>query len=211
MESSAPQLAGCKLIRRREHQANHFLKQTMTTPPKKEDYIDQKDVHQLAGFLYELFESQITRADTKAGLIIAATTVFAAGLILFSKGTLLNVMSATASFSSRLTGLFMVLTFISLALSMIYALLVARPILQDQGTGGTLFFFGKISRMSYPEFVKKFSHQSTEELREALLTEVHNTARLANQKFIRIRHSLDFLIAAVVLWSLVQLMVGLGN
>lgn len=183
----------------------------MTTPPNKEEHLDQKDVHQLAGFLYELFESQITRADTKAGLIIAATTVFAAGLILFSKGALLNVFNASASFPIRLTGLLMVLTFISLALSMIYALLVARPILQDQGAGGTLFFFGKISRMPYAEFVEKFSSQSAEELREALLTEVHTTARLANQKFIRIRHSLDFLIGAVILWSLVQLMVGLGN
>ena len=98
-----------------------------------------------------------------------------------------------------------------LALSMIYALLVARPVLKDQGHAGTLFFFGKISRMSSAEFVEKFSRQSASELREALLTEVHNTARIANQKFIRIRYSLDFLIAAVFLWSLVPLMVGLGN
>lgn len=142
----------------------------MTTPPKKETPLEEKDVHQLAGFLYELIESQITRADTKAGLIIAATTVFAAGLILFSKGTLLNVMNASATFPSGLTGLLIVLTYISLALSMIYALLVARPILQDRGTGGTLFFFGKISRMSYAEFVEKFSSQSADDLREALLT-----------------------------------------
>jgi len=152
----------------------------MTTPPKKEVPLEEKEVQQLAGFLYELFESQITRADTKAGLIIAATTVFAAGLILFSKSALLNVVSASASCSSRLTGVLMVLTFISLALSMIYALLVARPILQGPSPGGTLFFFGKISRMSYGEFVEQFSRQSATELRAALLTEVHSTARLAN-------------------------------
>ena len=183
----------------------------MAPPPTKEEHLDQQNVQDLAAFLYQLIESQITRADTKAGLIIAAATVFAAGLILFSKGALLNAFSNSVSVSARLTGLFIILTFIALALSTVFALLVARPIMQGHNAGGTLFFFGKISRMTYEEFVEKFSSQSTQELRESLLSEVHTTARLANQKFISIRYSLDFLIAAVFLWSLVQVMIALGN
>ena len=65
--------------------------------------------------------------------------------------------------------------------------------------------------MSHEEFVEQFSTQTSVDLRRSLLTEVHTTARLANQKFIRIRHSLDFLIAAVILWAAMQVMVALGN
>jgi len=168
------------------------------------------ETRDMAAFLYELIESQITRADTKAGLIIAAATVFAAGLILFSKGALPNMFNASLAIGPRLTGLFIVLTYLALALSTIFALLVARPIMQGHPTS-TMFFFGKINRMTYPEFVEKFTSQTSQELRDALMTEVHTTARLANQKFMLIRYSLDFLIAAVFLWTLVQLMIALGN
>jgi hypothetical protein len=64
--------------------------------------------------------------------------------------------------------------------------------------------------MSVQDFVKQFSSQSSAELRNSLLTEVHMTARLARQKFIRIRYSLDFLIVAVMLWAIMQIMVALS-
>lgn len=184
----------------------------MTEPIERLEKVerDSDEIRDMAAFLYELFESQITRADTKAGLIIAAATVFAAGLILFSKGALPNMFNASLALGPRLTGLFIVLTYLALALSTIFALLVARPIMQGHPTS-TLFFFGKINRMTYAEFVEQFSSQTSQQLRDALMTEVHTTARLANQKFMLIRYSLDFLIAAVFLWTLVQLMIALGN
>lgn len=169
------------------------------------------EITDLAAFLYDLIENQITRADTKAGLILAADTVFATVLIVLSKGAVVNLLDNSAAFANRLTGLIAILTFAALLCSSLFVLLVARPILHGQEAGGTLFFFGRISRMSHQDFIDQFSSQSSAELRHSLLTEVHTTARLANEKFIRIRYSLDFLIVAVLLWAMMQVMVALGN
>jgi hypothetical protein len=169
------------------------------------------EIRDMAAFLYELIESQITRADTKAGLIIAAATVFAAGLIIFSKGALPNVFNAALPTSERLTGLFIVLTYVALAISVTFALLTARPIMRAHTNDRSMFFFGNISRMAYPDFLEQFSRQSNQQLYDALMVQVHTTARLAHQKFLLIRYSLDFLIVAVFLWTLVQLMIALGN
>lgn len=169
------------------------------------------EITDLAAFLYDLIENQITRADTKAGLILAADTVFATVLIVLSKSALVNLLDRSATFASRFTGLLAILTFATLLLSSLFVLLVARPmIVPGQETSGSLFFFGRISRMSHQEFVEQFSRQSSAELRNSLLTEVHTTAKLANQKFIRIRYSLDFLIVAVLLWAMMQVMVALS-
>jgi len=169
------------------------------------------EITNLAAFLYALIENLITRADTKAGLILAADTVFAAVLIVLSKGAIVNLLDNSAVFASRFIGLLAILTFAALLLSSIFVLLVARPIILSGGkASSSLFFFDRISQMSVQDFVKQFSSQSSAELRNSLLTEVHMTARLARQKFIRIRYSLDFLIVAVMLWAIMQIMVALS-
>ena len=169
------------------------------------------EITNLAAFLYALIENLITRADTKAGLILAADTVFSTVLLVLSKGAIVNLLDNSAVFASRFTGLLTILTFAALLLSSIFALLVARPIiLPGQEASSSLFFFGRISQMSIQDFVKQFSSQSSAELRNSLLTEVHITARLVYQKFIRIRYSLDFLIVAVMLWAIMQIMVALS-
>ena len=42
------------------------------------------------------------------------------------------------------------------------------------------------------------------------MNEVYTTAQIANEKFMRIRRSIDFLIIAVVLWALVQLVLAVS-
>jgi Family of unknown function (DUF5706) len=168
------------------------------------------EIRDLAAFLYDLIENQITRGDTKAGLILAADTVFATAVSLLSKGTIANLVSNSAPLANRLIAALTILTFAALLCSTLFALQVARPILKAYSAGGTLFFFGRISQMSQQDFIAKFSAQSPTELRESLLTEVYTTARLAGIKFLRIRYSLDFLIAAIFLWGLIQIVVALG-
>jgi hypothetical protein len=128
-----------------------------------------------------------------------------------SRGAIINLFDGSAQFTSRLIALLTVLTFGALLLSTLFALQVARPMLKANSVGGTLFFFGRISQMTQSDFIQKFTGQSSAELRNSLLTEVHMTARLASKKFIRIRYSLDFLIAAIFLWGMIQIVVALGN
>src|SRR5512135_1586825 len=144
------------------------------------------EIRDLAAFLYDLIENQITRGDTKAGLILAADTVFATAVSLLSRGAIVNLFDGTAQPASRIVALLTVLTFGALLLSTLFALQVARPKLKANSAGGTLFFFGRISQMSQSDFIEKFIGQSPADLRQSLLTEVHTTARLASKKFIRI-------------------------
>ena len=162
------------------------------------------EIRDLAAFLFNLIENQITRADTKAGLILAADTVFVTTVSVLSRSAVLNAVDASAPFSSRLTAILTLLTFLSLACSTFFALLVARPKMPPPNAKGALFFFGNISSMKYADFVARFSAQSSVDVRTSLLAEVHITARLARRKFVRIRKSLDFLVIAVLLWTVIQ-------
>ena len=44
------------------------------TPPPNET-VSEQELRSLSSFLFNIIESQITRADTKAGLVIAADSV----------------------------------------------------------------------------------------------------------------------------------------
>ena len=179
------------------------------TPNKLGDLEQPDEIRDLAAGLFNLIENQITRADTKAGLILAADTVFATTVSLLSKGAVLNALDSAAMFNVRVTAALTLLTFLALACSTTFALLVARPMLPTHSPDGSLFFFGNISAMKHADFVARFSGQSPADIRRALLAEVHLTSRLARKKFIRIRHSLDFLIVAIVFWSVIQIVAAL--
>ena len=169
------------------------------------------EIRDLALNLFNLIEGQITRADTKAGLILAADTVFATAASLLSKGVIVNLFDNTAPFNIRIISMLTILTFAALFCSTVYALLVARPVMHAHETGGSLFFFGRISQMGYKDFASQFSQQTSEDFRQALLSEVHTTAKLARKKFLRTRYSLDFLIIAVLLFGAIQIVAALSN
>lgn len=164
---------------------------------------------QLAAFLYGVIEAQITRADTKAGLVVAADSVFATALFLASRGWLLHLFDPAATLPLRAIALIMILIFGALLFSTLYALAATRPALKVRDDVGTLFMFTRIAQLDHGTYLDHFAAQGTAELRRALLTEVHNTAQIATRKFKRVRYSIDFLIIAVVLWVVLQLLFGL--
>lgn len=172
--------------------------------PNLEEIKDESELRSLAAFVFNLIEAQITRADTKAGLVIAADSVLITVSIFFTRrGGILILFDPSAAPLERLLSVLYIFIFAALFCSMFYGLLAARPALAKKGTGGTLFFFGRIAQHEHGEFVNAFSKQSLAEHHHSLLTEVHNTARIANQKFARVRKSIDFLIYALILWSII--------
>lgn len=178
--------------------------------PKPHETVAEQELRTLAAFLFNLIEAQITRADTKAGLVIAADSVLiTAALFQTPHSAILKVFAPTASFSERGISLCMVLMFGTLFCSIMYGLLATRPNLRVKGGGETIFFFNRIAQYRHPEFLGVFSKLSSAEFHSALLTEVYNTARIASVKFTRIRYSIDFLIASVILWALIQLFIAL--
>jgi len=180
--------------------------------PQPNETVTEQELRTLAAFLFNLIEAQITRADTKAGLVIAADSVFITGALFQARhGFILHVFNSNAPLLERGVSVLLILFFAALLASMVYALRAARPALAVKGGGETIFFFNKIAQYSHQEFLDVFSKQSPSQFHAALLTEVYNTARIANEKFARIRHSIDYLIVSVVLWMLIQLLLALSS
>lgn len=166
--------------------------------------VEESRLVDLAAFQFNLIEDQITRADTKAGLVVAADSVFATASLLTSSGMMVTIFNSQAHPIERIAGVLMILVLGSIFFSTLNALLAARPSLKIKDNDeGTLFFFGTISKTPHEEFIDRFSSQSLVNLRRAILTEVHNTAQIAQRKFRRVTYSLDLLIVAVILWAIV--------
>ena len=180
-------------------------------PAESRELVPAQELRSLAAFLFNLIEAQITRADTKAGLVIAADSVLVTGALFQAHHRAIAlVFDGSAAASGRLVGALMVLMFGALLLSIMHGLIAARPSLSVKGDdGGSLFFFSHIAGLSDAEFRETFSRLSVDQLQSSLLSEVYNTARIANDKFARIRHSIDWLIVSVVLWSLIEIVLGL--
>ncbi len=162
------------------------------------------DIRGLAVLLFDHIATQINRADTKAGLILAADTLFATTIAALNRGLLLSLFDPAALVPNRVIALCALLMFAALLVSAFLALVVARPVLPI-GNGSNLFYFGRIARLEKGDFLARFACQSAEEIRAALLTDVHEQAQIARDKFMRVRSSLDFLIVALALWVFIQL------
>src|SRR5581483_3211835 len=166
---------------------------------------------ELAAWLFGLIEGQMTRADTKAGLVVAADSVFATALLLAYRGTIFLIFDPAASVPERLAGLLTIFLFFAILASTLFALIAARPALKaHRDDEGTIFFFGRISQMAHADYLEAFNSSHPKQLRHAILTEVHNTSQIATRKFKRIRYSLDFLIVGVLLWGAIQILLALS-
>ncbi len=173
--------------------------------------VDPDEIKDLAVMLYEHIEAQINRADTKAQLILAADTLLATTIAALGKGILADLFGVSTDGAHRMTALLATLMFAALLTSAFYALVVARPILRSHDGGTTLFYFGQIAKSNSQDFIAKFSGLSPVEVKQSLLTEIHAMSEIAKRKFVWVQHSLDFLVAALVLWSLNQVLQALAH
>lgn len=170
---------------------------------------DVVDTTQLATQLFEHVQGQINFADTKAQLTLAADALLAAVVAPQGRSLLGGLLDGSAPPLTRIAALLGLLMFASVLLSVYFALVVARPMLRVGGARPSLFYFGTIVQHSEEEFIKAFVSQSSEDVRLALLAQVHARAKIAWRKFTAIQRSLDFLVAALVLWTVAQVLLAL--
>lgn len=173
--------------------------------------LDEQDLRELAVLLFEHIEHQINFADTKAQLTLTANALLAAGMAIFDRGCASALLDSSAPLIARLTGLLIVLMVGMLALSIYYALLAARPDLTPPSQSKNLFFFGHITRLGESDFRQAFAKQTAEEVHASILSQVHVKSRIAQRKFMRVWHSLNFLVGAFVLWAAAQLLVMIAG
>ncbi len=163
------------------------------------------EMAQLAVVLFEHVEGQIAQADTKAQLTLAADTLLAAALTLAGRGAGLRLLDPAAALPERLGGGLGLLSFLALVISVYLALVAARPRLTVAGQRRSLFYFGHIAQVREAEFIREFQDSTALELRVSLLAQVHSKAVIAQRKFASVRGSISFLIAALVLWAVMQI------
>lgn len=179
--------------------------------PQPNETISEQELRTLSSFLFNLIEAQITRADTKAGLVIAADAVLITVAILMTRrGSILILFDNSSPLIERLFSVAIILMFGALFISMLNGLLAARPSLIVKGGGETLLFFGRISQFKHREFLEAFSKQTPAQHHESLLTEVYNTSLIATQKFARVKYSIDYLILSLFFWGVVMLLNALS-
>jgi hypothetical protein len=159
----------------------------------------------MAVLLFDHIEGQLARADNKAQLVLAADTLLAAALTL-SGGGIGKIFTAGMTFGETASGLIGVLLFLSLIVSIFFAILASKPILKAPNQERNLFFFGHIAACEPDEFVTHFLNQTGDDMREALLGQVYVKSKIASYKFAWVRRSTNFLIVALALWAISQIL-----
>jgi len=171
-------------------------------PPSRPEIVD------LAQLLYDHIEGQISRADIKAQLIVAADAILAAAVTNLGKGATRVLFDDRASVLTRLLALYTIAMFAALLASFVYALLVVMPKLDSAGNKG-LAFFGDIARDTQSGFASSFAEQSSEAIRDNLVAEIYVKSKIAVGKYAGVRVSVFFLFGALILWGLVEVIQSL--
>lgn len=182
----------------------------MGTEPPQSNPPDTESMTKLATMLFEHTQGLINFADGKAQLILAANALFAAAVINLQGGVVAKLLDGAAPAVERLTALTALMMFVALLLSFFYAIRVARPDLLPPEQGHNLFFFGHILQRTEKEFVNQFLGQSDDDMRRAILSQVYAKSRIASNKFLGIRRSLNFLVLTLLLWIVTELLIALG-
>ena len=188
----------------RQNTANNAL-----TPTSQKSVLPnhEEEITKAAMLLFEHIEEQIGRADTKAQLTLAADALLAGTLAFLGKGAASSLLSNTSPVFDRLADLFTVLMFLALVCSVYWALRVVNPHLRGS-KHFTLMYFGQIAQMDENDFIHRFGSQSLNDLKASTLAQVHIKARIAQYKFARVRWSVNFLVASLVFWAIIQLLLA---
>jgi pycsar effector protein len=176
-------------------------------PHEATSHNQEEEVTKATILLFEHIEEQIGRADTKAQLTLAADALLAGTLAALEKGAAKSFLSNTSPILDRFADLFTILMFLALVCSFYWALRVINPHLHDSKRF-TLMYFGRIAQMSEDDFINTFGNQSLNDLEVSTLAQVHTKARIAQIKFARVRWSVNFLIASLVFWAIIQLLLA---
>ena len=184
-------------------QRKRDLVRDLTEQETRTGPISQTRTDELCALIYGYLGGQITLADTKAQLTLAADALLASSILALDKSLILGVFDGSTPFLTRLGTLLMIGMFGALLVSIYYALRVARPTLMPSKRAN-MFYFVDVTRMSEETFRTRFLTQTPDDITDALLEEVYTLSHIAYRKFERVGHSLNWLIAAFALWAVAQ-------
>jgi hypothetical protein len=161
----------------------------------------REELRDSATLLFEQTASQISLADTKAQLTLAADAILVAAISPLGKGIFGRVTDASLPVLTRASAACTIGTFAALLISFAFALVAVRPRLRTRSHQPSMMYFRQIIRQPEQDFVDRFLHQTPEQVHRALLGEVYAQSVIATRKFVQVRWSVIFLLLALVLWA----------
>lgn len=157
---------------------------------------------------FEQVESQVQFGDSKASLLVAGDAILLAvsgGLIKMVSGCHGDEFTVSCMVPSVSLG-FATATAAFLMLSLVYALLAARPAKIHDRPPPELFLLSHIARTDRDAFAKKYIDASPDDLIQAALSSIHGKAVYATRKFRLLKRAIDatllslgFMVATVVI------------
>lgn len=173
------------------------------------------DFTRLLYLLYVDLEQQISRADTKAQIILSANALVIAAVANlgfgFEEGALRTISTREAVALAC-----MVLMLASAVVSVYSALRVAFPRLlrpnriDPEGKQGiSMFYSGHIAMLDEEDYVSRFFDLTLRDVKEQVMLGIHAKAIIVQRKFVDVQRSMMGIMAAVVFWALARIAVDL--
>jgi hypothetical protein len=157
--------------------------------------------------LFEQIEGQVQYGDSKASFLVAGDAVLLAvcgGLIKMVSGCRADEFTVSCMVPSVSLGLATTAAAL-LTLSLVFALLAARPAKIHKQPPPELFLLSYIARTNRDAFTKMYIDASPDELIQSALNTIHGKAVYATEKFRLLKRAIDstllslgFMVAALV-------------
>jgi hypothetical protein len=143
--------------------------------------------------VFEQVESQVQFGDSKASLLVAGDAILLAvsgGLIKMVSGCHGDNFAVNCLVPSVSLGLATTAAAL-LTLSLVWALLAARPAKIHDQPPPELFLFSNIARMGRDAFAKKYIDASLDDLVQEALSSIYGKAVYAARKFRLLKRAID--------------------
>lgn len=163
------------------------------------------DVTRILNMQNTEMDNSIRHADLKAQLILGVDAILLATIEIFPFDTIDPLFSDGASFVSRMIVIMEFIVVLGLAISLVTALLTILPRFNPAKNVTNLFFFGDITHLTEEEYIKSYMDTSEDDIKTAILAQIHAKSFIVSRKFLRVRYSLLALLIAVLAWALVAI------
>ena len=169
------------------------------------------DIGRLIHMLYQDVERQITRADQKAQVVIAVSTILitATAFLGIDSDALsdVNVVEAIAIIGY-------VLAAVLLAGAMLFALRAVFPrseVEADDDLPANVFFTGHAATASHDDYIEEFMDLNLHELKKTIFSQIQEKSKVVTHKYDNLRVSIYALSVAVMVLGLAQIFSLIGH
>lgn len=181
-------------------QRNGSLPDVKTIPPEMTAAQAPLDYSRLFAALHNTMEMQISLADGKSAIIVAANSILIASIALTGGAFSATLFEPSAPMTQRLALVTMAAMGVFLVLSIFYALRGSKPNLRRTRLSRNLFFFGDIAGLDEDAYVDAFLDMTMQDIKEQVARQVHARSLIIVKKYHSIRWSLRFLFVALGLF-----------